>query len=110
MSKHRVTRYNHGPLQSEEWTNDWGERHREDGPAWISYDTTGRVEDMTWWDNGVLHRTDGPAAILNFGKIKQYYLFGFPEGSPMFKQHSELLKQHEFDKVLCEILDSEEEL
>jgi hypothetical protein len=37
--------------------------HREDGPAYISYNTDGSIEWEFWYINGVLHREDGPAYI-----------------------------------------------
>lgn len=39
-----------------------GDLHREDGPAWISYQN-GKIIEKGWWFKGKSHRENGPAII-----------------------------------------------
>ena len=43
------------------WRNNNGDRHREDGPAFIGVDGISQA----WYVNGKCHRIDGPALIGN---------------------------------------------
>jgi len=64
-------RYNtDGSICYEYWYIN-GVRHREDGPAVITYRADGRIWYEEWYINGVRHREDGPAYIsyYNNGSI-----------------------------------------
>ena len=52
------------------YKNNWGELHREDGPA-VEY-TNGFKE---WWINGKYHREDGPAVETKTG-FKEWFING----------------------------------
>ena len=54
--------YANGSIEYEEWYQN-GERHREDGPAFIRYYANGSVKYEAWSQNDKLHREDGPAYI-----------------------------------------------
>ncbi|GEM_PF-3781912 len=43
--------------------NEWGELHREGGPALVAYDKKGNVVEEHWKRNGEYFRSDGPAEI-----------------------------------------------
>lgn len=52
-------------LANETWCNPAGERDRDGGlPAFVIYGDNGRL-DQEWWENGVLHREDGPAILYD---------------------------------------------
>ncbi len=54
----------------------YGTYHREDGPAVISYWTSGKTRCEEYWHDGKWHREDGPALIryCKDGKIyREYY-------------------------------------
>ena len=53
----------------ERWTDDNGQLHREDGPAYIRDDGT-----QEWWWHGQLHRDGGPAIIYADGSQQWYYM------------------------------------
>lgn len=55
----------------EEWYNEKGERHREDGPAVESANG-----DKEYYQNGQLHREDGPALVQFNGTLESYYQNG----------------------------------
>ena len=57
-----VKYYANGSIEYEAWYQN-GKLHREDGPAKIVYRTDGSVEIELWYQNGKLHREDGPAQI-----------------------------------------------
>ena len=46
-----VKYYSDGSVQYEEWSQN-GERHREDGPAWIRHRPDGSDESEEWWWHG----------------------------------------------------------
>jgi hypothetical protein len=53
--------------------------HREDGPAQIWYDETGKFSIHIWWNNGKKHRIDGPANIGYQNDViilEQYWING----------------------------------
>jgi len=50
-----------------DWINEYGNLHREDGPARL-YDTGSKF----WYINGKLHRENGPAMEFNSGTITYY--------------------------------------
>ncbi|WP_392399405.1 hypothetical protein [Actinotignum urinale] len=49
--------------KTEEWRNNEGRLHREDGPATISYNPDGTVMCEAYYQHGQLHRDNGPATI-----------------------------------------------
>jgi len=49
----------------EEWRDERGEIHREDGPAVVRYTLYGTIEMVGYCVGGKCHRTDGPA-IINY--------------------------------------------
>jgi len=49
-------------LCSQEWKDERGQLHRDDGPAKITGDGT-----SYWYQNGQSHRVDGPAVIFSHG-------------------------------------------
>ena len=55
-----VKYYANGSIEYEAWYQN-GNLHREDGPAWIRYRPDGSVEIESWYRNGERHREDGPA-------------------------------------------------
>jgi antitoxin component YwqK of YwqJK toxin-antitoxin module len=71
--------YSNGNIYCESYYIN-GERHREDGPAFVSYDydTGSIVEVEVYYINGKHHREDGPAVIYydEDGNIeyKEYWL------------------------------------
>jgi len=74
-----------------------GKRHREDGPAFVSYDykTGSIVEVEAYYINGKHHREDGPAIIYydEDGNIeyKEYWL-----------NHKHLTEQEWFNQLSIE--------
>ena len=46
-----VKYYANGSVRYEEWYQN-GKLHREDGPAWISYRQDGSVASEAWWFEG----------------------------------------------------------
>ena len=56
----------------ESYTNEWGEPHREDGPA-LQCIEPGRTEYM-WYLHGELHRIGGPAVVNQ--KVTQWWVNG----------------------------------
>jgi hypothetical protein len=58
------------------WTcnKEW---HRENGPAYISYDDNGNIEFESYYINGQCHRENGPAKIAYFNnkniKIEEWW-------------------------------------
>ena len=57
-----VKYYTDGSVKYEEWSQN-GERHREDGPAYIEYYQDGSIGYEEWYQSGKEHREDGPAYI-----------------------------------------------
>ena len=53
--------YTNGQLRSESWTNEAGDWHRLDGPAFQGWRDNGRPLFQVWFINGRRHRLDGPA-------------------------------------------------
>jgi hypothetical protein len=62
MEEYDITCFNNGNKCYEEWHKE-GMRHREDGPAFISYYSDGSTNYEYWYKDGKLHREDGPAYI-----------------------------------------------
>jgi hypothetical protein len=58
------------PDATQEWRNDIGDLHREDGPAYVSLDGT-----AYWYQHGWVHREDGPAIIRGDG-TQEWWLNG----------------------------------
>ena len=72
------TYYKNGQIETEEWRNEAGKRHRLDGPAWQAWCTNGQLGVECWYVDGRRHRLDGPAH-RKWGKngrvfIKQWYI------------------------------------
>ena len=70
------------------WSNEKGQLHREDGPAFERGDRY-----KSWWINDYLHRKDGPAIeyFNNEGKYTCYWYF-----------HGKLINcnsQEEFERI-----------
>ncbi len=62
------------------YLNAEGKFHRLKGPAQVFAN-----HDALWFQNGVLHREDGPAMISNQFKSKAWYWYGkFVGQSPVF--------------------------
>lgn len=61
---YRVSRFDDGHVSFEEWRYK-NKKHRENGPAVISYceEEPHRVESKIWYFKDMLHREDGPAYI-----------------------------------------------
>lgn len=55
------------------WSNSKGQHHRVNGPAYESLNNEGHVE---YWQNGVRHRTDGPAVVCPRLNSKLYFIDG----------------------------------
>lgn len=55
-------------IQASTWFQD-GKMHRTDGPAMVFEDG-----DVEYWQNGELHRTDGPA--IDYNGLKEWYVRG----------------------------------
>ena len=70
-SKAEYRFYSDGAL-NKHWKNEFGQYHREDGPAVEC--ANGR---SYWYKNGKYHREDGPAIIWEDG-THSYYLNGNP--------------------------------
>ena len=74
----RVGYYTDGSIRYEEWSQN-GERHREDGPAWIRYLPDGSKYEG-WYQNRERHREDGPAGIGYYGngsvEYEEWYWHG----------------------------------
>lgn len=66
------------------WHDEDGLLHREDGPAVIMQNGT-----KYWYRRGYLHREDGPAIINVFGESPQWYLNG--QNMQNFKEYVQLL-------------------
>ena len=54
------------PTWYDEWYDEAGLRHRDDGPAVVGEDGT-----EAWWQHGKLHRLDGPAVTA--GKYQAWW-------------------------------------
>jgi hypothetical protein len=68
----------------EEYLNESGQYHREDGPA-IEYNSGSKE----WWINGKRHREDGPAIEYSNGR-KYWYLNDIKYSEDQF--HQELIR------------------
>lgn len=71
-----------------------GERHRTDGPAYISYKLNGLIEFERYMLHGKPHRIDGPAIIHYHhpkGIKKKFYLDG--QLYPSQQAHAEAVRQ-----------------
>ena len=55
---------------NQSWYNEQGLLHRTDGPA-----STWATGDQVWYFNGEYHRTDGPAVIHSDG-YQSYFIHG----------------------------------
>jgi hypothetical protein len=56
---------------TENWYDDYGKYHKEDGPAIIYVNG-----DISWYKHGEYHRLDGPAIIWHVhGTNYNYYAF-----------------------------------
>jgi|SRR5271154_246017 len=52
----------------EQWQDQDGKFHRQNGPACIMYDIdTGIAVRESWYQHGKHHRTDGPAVVVRDG-------------------------------------------
>jgi len=70
--------------------NDFGQLHREDGPA-IEYTTGGK----RWYFNNLLHREDGPAAEFSDGS-KFWYIRDKQINCKTQKEFLQLMKMKAF--------------
>lgn len=70
------------------WRDEDGLLHREDGPAIIMQNGT-----KYWYCRGYLHREDGPAIINVFGEPPQWYLNG--QNMQNFEEYVQLLGRNE---------------
>ena len=59
-SKPTTTYYQDGRIMCRYWYQD-GYLHRTDGPARITYREDGTISDEAWFQDGEWHRLDGPA-------------------------------------------------
>jgi len=50
-------------MKLEDYTDENGDTHRTDGPAFIRYREDGSVQFGSYFINGNRHRTDGPSRI-----------------------------------------------
>lgn len=59
------------------WTNNNGDYHRVDGPAYIVYHENGGLASEEYFINGNIHRKDGPAFISyrEDGKVANYIYY-----------------------------------
>lgn len=67
--------HKNGHIYFKEWLIDPETRHRENGPAYQSYDENGNLLKEIYSKNGKIHREDGPAIIVyenNHKKIDIY--------------------------------------
>lgn len=58
----------HEPFWCDEWFDDDGCRHKDDGPAIMCKETE------AWWIHGKLHREDGPAIVS--GEYRAWWVNG----------------------------------
>jgi len=72
---HKITYYEDGSKNSEYWYQN-GKLHRLDGPAAIYYDNSSNKLSESWYQNGQLHRLDGPAVIDYYTCENYYYING----------------------------------
>ena len=56
-----------GTFEGKIWKDEKERYHREDGPAYESYEGIRK-----WFKNGKLHREDGPAIICNDGNFRYF--------------------------------------
>jgi hypothetical protein len=61
--RHFIDYDDNGDISAEQWMNEDGVFHREDGPAVVWYYYNGQIERERWLINGETHRIDGPAFI-----------------------------------------------
>lgn len=76
---HVIKYYPSGNKHSEYfYENDNLIKHRLDGPSIITYYEDGKIMEEFWYKNNKLHRTDGPARILNYQDVvkKWWYTNG----------------------------------
>lgn len=81
------------------WVNDNLQYHRENGPAVIHSDGT-----QEWWQNGKLHREDGPAIGLHPQKCFNYWYIDHVEYSEKNYQIYMLLKKQGLKKSIIRLL------
>lgn len=62
------------PFGGYEIFNDQGVPHCDDGPARVI--NTGRYTLISYFQNGLLHRDDGPAVIAGNGSLREWYQHG----------------------------------
>jgi hypothetical protein len=77
-----VCYYRNGNKRCEEWFKE-GKPHREDGPAFISYDMYKTTLGENWYLNGLRHRLDGPC-VVNGGEGMAYSIHGEGMSEEMF--------------------------
>ena len=75
------------PNGGEEWKDENGRLHREDGPARIVRHSNGNVKDEMWYKNGKIHRDGDLPAVF------QYY----PDGELEFEFWMKEDKKHRVD-------------
>jgi hypothetical protein len=77
----KIEYYNDGiTLKCKCWTDENGDFHRSDGPAFIQYSNGGLVDFEYWFIHGYSHREDGPADIEYYmsdrSVNKRWFLWG----------------------------------
>jgi len=96
--------YESGAVSYEEWCVK-GQRHREDGPAYISYYDSGAVRYEEWYVKGQLHNTSSPAYMYYYSSGAVRYKQWFVKGKRLDDNEIKELKwKINFDKEVMEVL------
>jgi len=100
----KIYYYENGKISYEEYFLN-GERHRTDGPAYISYHKNGQISYEAYFLNGKRHRTDGPAYI-GYHENGQVYseAYWINDDIATKEQIEEIKFNKAFDKEVNEVL------
>lgn len=97
QSADRIAYHDNGNIEIAAWFNDKGEYHREDGPALMAFDNSGKLEYEAWFRNDEYHREDGFAVIRN--GIGKYYFDGAKMKDEKQLKHFINLRQEAYDRI-----------
>ena len=64
MSNPKQKYHSNGQIQQEIYSSGSQNRHRTDGPAYMTWYDNGQQHTEAYWVNGTLHREDGPAGTF----------------------------------------------
>jgi len=80
--------YDDGSIDYQEWRKD-GKRHREGGPAILSYYQGGSIYHQEWYKDGKRHREAGPAHISYNQDGSIFHQSWYKDGKQLTKEEFE---------------------